>query len=729
VRVFRLMGYRRKASSRRTLRPLGALLACVLCGAAYGKITTGVENWGLGGSVKSGLWTPLYLEFKSSDADFDGFLEAVVDADQQTKPVFIQRVSLVKDTPGRFWIYVRTPPTYFRIGGWRFSWRLIDDRQEVVAKNTWRSPVVLKSCESLVAVMTTANAGNAHIGAITDQQSSAPVHVRYVPPSMAPNRWVGYQSADALIWMNPEPDKLDLVAQQEAVVKYVRNGGHLVLAAGADWQPMVKSFLKDLLPADVVGSETVNLLSELSEFGTGDVTDGNAVTLVLRNPRGDVLMSRGNRPVIVRGSAGLGRVTLIGFDPTKAPFSELADLRAFWAGILQTRLVEKEDGAGGQMEFASNALVLALNDFPDFKPINFFFVGTFLFVYVLLIGPVDYFVLKRLKKLHWTWVTFPSIAVASSLIAFLMLSSGRVAGFHANSVSIVDASAESDQIGGTTLLTMLSPRQREYNVRLENAIGSIAPREFQVLGLGASPLGSTPCYVASPGGVIERMLVRVWDAQTLTAQWAAIAPELPEVAIEGAGSRLTGTVKNNTPYELRNACLIYRDSVVPLGRIAPNGSAELSAHKPRKLLDYVREVTPARFMAHQFFRGMGGGRLSREKADDAARWLSLFAYAHLRKAPGTKSEEITDEQPPAQGLFARFLRTRSEFDARMDIAFDLPASVQLPDLSSGREAILLFWVHTPFVRITVSGMEPDWNRSLVRMRIPIAGGRSLARGD
>jgi len=81
---------------------------------------------------------------------------------------------------------------------------------------------------------------------------------------MAPNRWVGYQSADALIWMNPEPDKLDLVAQQEAVVKYVRNGGHLVLAAGADWQPMVKSFLNDLLPADVVGSETVNLLSELS---------------------------------------------------------------------------------------------------------------------------------------------------------------------------------------------------------------------------------------------------------------------------------------------------------------------------------------------------------------------------------------------------------------------------------------------------------------------------------
>ena len=717
-----------KLPTRRLTMIFCAAVLLALCASAYGKIIAGVEDWGLGGSVKSGMWSPLYLELESKGEDFCGWLKAVVDADQQTKPIFVQPVELIADTPSRFWIYVRTPPSNYRTAGWKFSWELVDNKDRAVVRSKWRSPKILTSSESVVAVIRSPGIGGARLGAVTEQDSDAALHVRYVIPATAPSRWIGYQSADALVWLNPEPDKMELAAQRDAVVKYVQNGGHLILAAGADWQPMAKSFLRELLPADIAGSQTLGRLNALDEFGAGSVKDHAIVTLILNNPRGDVLMRQREQPVIVRGTIGLGRVTLIGFDPTQAPFTKLTGYRDFWARMLQARITPKMAAHSGAAALASNPLILSLNDFPDFKPINFFFVGVFLFVYVILIGPVDYFVLKRLKKLHWTWLTFPAIAVASSLIAFLLLSSGRVAGFHANSVSVVNASADARHISGHTVLTMLSPKQKEYPVALENAIGAIAPREFQVLGGAGGGFSSTPCLVPSPGTVIEQMLVRVWDAQTLQAQWAAAAPELPEVLIKTGGPRFSGTVKNNTPYDLGDACLIHRNLVLKLGDLRRDASVDLQKFQPIELPEYLKSITPRRFAQMQY-RGWHGERLNRDTADAAARWLSLFAYVESCPPPKPGEDADTVKPLPGDGHFARTVYLKDEYDNNMNIAFDLPAAMQLGDISSGREAVLLFWVKRSFAEIKVAGLSADWERSLVRLRVPVADVRPAATGD
>ena len=45
--------------------------------------------------------------------------------------------------------------------------------------------------------------------------------------------------------------------------------------------------------------------------------------------------SRTGYPLIVRGTVGMGRVTLIAFDPTKAPFPDFKARERFWADVLQ----------------------------------------------------------------------------------------------------------------------------------------------------------------------------------------------------------------------------------------------------------------------------------------------------------------------------------------------------------------------------------------------------------
>jgi len=43
-------------------------------------------------------------------------------------------------------------------------------------------------------------------------------------------------------------------------------------------------------------------------------------------------------------------------------------------------------------------------------------IGMILVVYVLLIGPTDWFVLGAIRRRKWTWFTFPFVTVALTLL-------------------------------------------------------------------------------------------------------------------------------------------------------------------------------------------------------------------------------------------------------------------------------------------------------------------------
>ena len=77
--------------------------------------------------------------------------------------------------------------------------------------------------------------------------------------------------------------------------------------------------------------------------------------------------------------------------------------------------------------------------------------------------------------------------------------------------------------------------------------GAVVPHEFETLA-GRSPgmgLGQSECLVGLGGEWIRRMLIRVWDAQTLQASWTAERPELPEFDIAWQGNAIACTVEKS----------------------------------------------------------------------------------------------------------------------------------------------------------------------------------------
>lgn len=154
------------------------------------------------------------------------------------------------------------------------------------------------------------------------------------------------------------------------------------------------------------------------------------------------------------------------------------------------------------------------------KEIPVFLISIILVGYLLVIGPVDWIVLKRLKKQMWTWVTFPvAVIIFSCLIYYVgfMIRSGRT---EWRSIHVVDMGQSGDglPITGVTYAGIYSPVNRNYQLRTGNATAVFTDPN------GNSVVGSFRTD-SSGASTQAEIFVPVWTSTEFSVAW-----ELPSAA-------------------------------------------------------------------------------------------------------------------------------------------------------------------------------------------------------
>src|SRR5207249_3302817 len=127
------------------------------------------------------------------------------------------------------------------------------------------------------------------------------------------------------------------------------------------------------------------------------------------------------RPLIARMPYGLGHITLLAFSLDTGSFTEWEG-RAEFLKTLILRVgsrVNPNIQEDFRMDMGASDLTSDLQrtlEIVDVDVVPFGFVAVFIILYIIVVGPVDYFVLKYVfKKLEWTWITFPTVVVAVSV--------------------------------------------------------------------------------------------------------------------------------------------------------------------------------------------------------------------------------------------------------------------------------------------------------------------------
>jgi hypothetical protein len=437
-----------------------------------------------------------------------------------------------------------------------------------------------------------------------------------------PDRWFGYEAADLII-LPTGSDKFvtDLLEDQsgrrEALAEWVRRGGRLVISVGRNHQAAAKLLEKmALLRCGVEGTKPRSSLDGLAAWFAPQTPRLRRVEIAVLKPGPgtQVLASeapgteaggdRQERPVVVQAACGVGQVLLVAFDLDTGPFTESpfsASRRPFWIKLLEQMGIHTPEAAPAgppapaderpENAELADTFQAGLEEFAEVPTVPFGLVALFILVYIILVGPLDYFIIKKVfKRLEWTWVTFPVLVIAVSALAYFTAYSIKGEDLRVNEVDLVEIDLRTQQVYGTTWATLFSPRIQNYSLTVgpapewakappsPTAMVTVLESPARASRLGSQALFRRPYSYAEDAHGMEKVPVPVWATRSFTASWRApFNPDQPPVAasLRVLGEKPSGTVTNNLPVRLADATLFYKGKAYPLKDVLPAGDPYL----------------------------------------------------------------------------------------------------------------------------------------------------------
>jgi hypothetical protein len=423
--------------------------------------------------------------------------------------------------------------------------------------------------------------------------SQSRVNVAVLRPERTPDRWHGLDMADMVV-LSGVSERDFTPEQLRALRDYVVAGGTLIVTGGINWNRLTTPFFAELLPVTVSGSRTVSRIPALSAAVGRPLTDGSAFVVSTGTAKAgaDVTISLDGTPIMAGWSRGSGRVGYLAFDPALPPFRTSPALPSLWKQVL---LSHARDGiipavtageyyeqwmggmGGGAVRLADAPYAIPQLDIPAF-----YIVALFLLAYIVVLVPVNYFVLKAKDKKEYAWLTTPAIVLVFSVGAYMIgygFKGGRTLLVR---VGVIEARSGQDAAPSLAYAGLFSPRKAGYEVQL-------ASEDRQAQADAESALLSEPAAMR-PGKAmrviegdtrkLDDFAVDMWAMRVVKSEGIARLGRGFGAAVRMNGSRVQGTVTNNSPYALDDCVLVFRGRVTKVGALEVGKTAEFSAQAP-----------------------------------------------------------------------------------------------------------------------------------------------------
>lgn len=725
---------------RRWLLPLLAVLAAWLTPAARAELQFDVFL-GYDENVREGAWFPVVFEVMNDGPAFTGVIELGQEGGLRAHSRR-QVVELPTGTRKRLTLPAFAPGGRFT----RWEARLLDEKGKLRGERTgiqvkdrlWDAP--------LLGAVPRTFAGMPTLPELKGRPPESLPGVARLDASLFPADPLTLEGLNA-VYLSAEKAADFRPEQADALLTWLQGGGHLVVGleqpgdlTAVPWLAAVTPFAPRELGSLPAGAAMDGWLRRatgvtapeapaVENFGPGRprrrqprqeapvmkavepylalTADGDfaaaALPVVLGEARGgETLLAAGGRPLVVRTRQGRGHVSVLAFAAEREPFRTWTLRPWFWARLLdvppQQLMAEVDPTRYGLTP--ADGMFGAMIDSRQVRKLPVGVLLALLLVYLAVIGPLDRFVLKRLKREVWTWVTFPAYVVFFSGLIYVIGYKLRAGESEWNEVQVVDVLPRGDGAiwRGRTFGSIYSPANANYRLASDQPFASV---RGEFMGASASGDGGR-LNVTQPGrGFVAETFVPVWVNQLVVSDWLQPGPTALEAAVTRADpDALDVRVRNASGARLDDVRLVVGERVYLLGGLA-------SGEEARRMLAPQADGTPladavggpvqaAIFAVNQRRQAFGAqesGRISRNLDGVLA-----ASFASSRVNPG-----------PAGAYGSEGLLTPPGFD--------------LTPLARRGEAVLLAWAGgsgaaAPIHQFTPRRQQRD---TVYRLAVPITG--------
>ena len=563
---------------------------------------------GFDGNVKLGKWVPIFvsLDPATSATKFE-----VENLDGDDTPV-IYKGPLLSDPnfPGQYQAWTRIGRTYGKS-----ELRLLNSSDELIdtiplsSTGQDRVGTFIGSTQELVLTLEPQELFKESIESVSSLASKedARIIAAIGKDSPLPFNWLEFDSADAILMVTSDIERINQISdvQLDALETWVKQGGTLILSATANANQLLSENgrLARFCPGTFVGLDECYNSSRLETFCDSQekLLPGNNESfpiVQLDEVRGTILVDNSNsknrKPLIIKTAYGMGKVVFVTFDLDASKTSA-------WIGF--PKLVEKLiSGAATERETTSSTasrgssvshfgykdligqLRVPLDRFRDVQFVKFAMIALLIGLYILCIGPGDYFLLhKFFKKMELTWITFPLVSLIFCGLAIGISIATRPDTIKINQLEIIDIDTINGEVRGTVWGNLYSPVGQTCSIGLEKSHQLGFEIESDLVtwhglpgnGLGGMKTTANPgllktnyeqSFQVSDNGQtldteIENLPLQVSSTKPIFATWwANIEPESRiQLNRDPRLTQLRGRVNYKLPFKLKNCRLIFEN--------------------------------------------------------------------------------------------------------------------------------------------------------------------------
>jgi hypothetical protein len=505
----------------------------------------------IGGHVRPGAWMAVEVHLTNAGPPIAGELRMSGGNSGRTR--YGMTVDLPTESDKRYVLYAQ-PPAFGR----ELEVALLVDQK--VLRSATVAYQLHEGNQAIIGVVAEDAAGLiASLDLAADQRGQTPALVR-LDPTTLPDKVAGWAPLDRLIWQDVDTTSLE-PAQVAALRGWLAGGGRLVVIGGTSGPGTLAALPDEILPyrpdstIDVEPSILAPLLGRIPDGATS--LPSLAGTLSGGRP----LITSGNRTVAAERTYGLGTTTIVGFDPTVPWIVGTPAAREMWQRLLPRRATSGTTTADDSQILNAVSTVPAI----ALPPVNGLLA--LLGGYILLIGPVNYLVLRRLDRREWAWVTMPILTAAFAVGAFAYGAVLRGSDILIHEVAVVRAAPGTSEGEASAYYGVFSPDRATYQIRVPGGALLSAPISGDFFGNPDGSAGALDIVQGDPSRVRD-MAVAIGGFRVIRAQAGAAAPELA-VEIRVADGALGGAVRNDSAAPIADTAVVLGSTVVRLGDIAP----------------------------------------------------------------------------------------------------------------------------------------------------------------
>lgn len=384
-----------------------------------------------------------------------------------------------------------------------------------------------------------------------------------VPLSVAdlPTRTEGWSTLDRLVWQDIDSNELS-PDQIDAMRRWVAGGGRLVIVGGSAGIGTLSAFPDDLLPYRP--SSTVDLDPTVLTSLIGPLPAGAAVLPAMAGTlgAGRALATSGDRVIAAELSYGSGRVTILGFDPTTQWLAESKAVDALWTAALPTR------NGDGTLLADDSQLVQAVYQLPNLALPPTSGLLILIAAYILIIGPINYIVLRRLDRRELAWITMPVLVLTFAAASFGYGALLRGTDVTVNEIAIVRGAPGATEATAQVYFGVFSPTRSTYRVDLPQGPLLASPINSDPFGLGSGSLDIVQGTGSESPSSVRNLSVGTNSLRVVRAELPVEGPQM-KASLTLENSILTGTLQNASGKLLENVAIALGSSSVVLGDVQP----------------------------------------------------------------------------------------------------------------------------------------------------------------